>query len=45
MFFDLDILNRRGGKFGVIWLAAHNKLSSRGKDLTLLMNVNVARTW
>ena len=31
MFYDVDILNRRVGKFGVIWLAANGKLRLKGK--------------
>ena len=43
MFYDIDILNRRGGKFGVIWLAANGKLRLKGKgsrnDLRLVEGV------
>lgn len=49
MFYDVDILNRRGGKFGVIWLAANGKLRLKGKgsrnDLRLVLSVNVDRMW
>ncbi|EFX86573.1 REC8-like protein copy B [Daphnia pulex] len=45
MFYDIDILNRRGGKFGMIWLAANKKLRLKGKgsknDLRLLLQVRV----
>ncbi|XP_046451764.1 uncharacterized protein LOC124199848 isoform X2 [Daphnia pulex] len=47
MFYDTDILNRRGGKFGIIWLAANKKLRLKGKgsknDLRLLLQVRVDR--
>nr|CAH0098006.1 unnamed protein product [Daphnia galeata] len=47
MFYDVDILNRRGGKFGVIWLAANGKLRLKGKgsrnDLRLVEGVRVDR--
>ncbi|EFX72483.1 hypothetical protein DAPPUDRAFT_308284 [Daphnia pulex] len=47
MFYDIDILNRRGGKFGIIWLAANKKLRLKGKgsknDLRLLLQVRVDR--
>jgi hypothetical protein len=49
MFYDVDILNRRRGKFGIIWLAANAKLRLKGKgsrnDLRLVLSVNVDRMW
>lgn len=49
MFYDIDILNRRGGKFGVIWLAANQKLKLTGKgsknDLRLVLKVDVGKIW
>ncbi|KAK4002639.1 hypothetical protein OUZ56_004451 [Daphnia magna] len=47
MFYNLDILNRRGGKFGVIWLVANQKLRVKGngskRDLRLVLDVHVDR--
>ncbi|XP_057381822.1 uncharacterized protein LOC130704418 [Daphnia carinata] len=47
MFYNLDILSRRGGKFGVIWLVANQKLRVKGagskKDLRLVLEVQVDR--
>ena len=47
MFYDVDILTRRGGKFGIVWLAAHKKLRLRKgrNDLQMLLRVNVATVW
>lgn len=50
MFYDLDILSRRGGKFAIIWLAANRKLRLKGKsytrkDLGLLLSVKIDRMW
>jgi hypothetical protein len=49
MFYDVDILNRRRGKFGVIWLAANGKLRLKGKgsknDLRLVLEVRIDRIW
>ena len=51
MFYDVDILNRRGGKFGVIWMVANGKIkiTKKGaitrKDLRLILSVDVGRIW
>jgi meiotic recombination protein REC8, animal type len=46
MFYDVDILNPRGGKFGIIWLAAHKKLRLKSRtDFQLMLKVNIAQTW
>ena len=50
MFYDVDILRRRGGKFGLIWLVAHEKLKlEKGrcdrKDIGKILNVNISQAW
>lgn len=50
MFYDIDVLNRRGGKFGLIWLVAHEKLKlDKGrcdrKDITKVLKLNISQTW
>ncbi|KAI9562104.1 hypothetical protein GHT06_013069 [Daphnia sinensis] len=47
MFYDVDLLSRRGGKFCVIWLVANQKLRLKGigskKDLRLVLEVRIDR--
>lgn len=49
MFYDLEILKRRGGKFGVIWLVANQKMKLKGKgckkDLHIILQVKIDRIW
>ena len=48
MFFDYSLLNRRNGKFSLIWLVVNDRLEYRrrtDKNFREVMAVDVPKTW